>query len=279
MVSKHPNLIAELGCVHIGSIERAKHLCNMAIENGADVVKLQKRNPVESVPSSMANMPHPNPHFSYGKTYLEHRLNLELNIDDHAIIKDICLQNNVKYACSVWDITSAKEVIDLCPYFIKIPSACNINFNLIDYVLKNYNNEIHISLGMINREQKENIYNRYGVFPNIVFYHCTSEYPCKFENLYLKEIDLIYKRFGCVGFSNHGYGIAADIAAIALGCSYIERHFIDDRTFRHTDAAASLEPSGLNRLKRDIVNVYKALNYKGDDLTEIEKVEAKKLRA
>ena len=278
MAGKNPILIAEIGCSHAGSLERAFYLSDLACSNGADVIKFQKRNPEESVPDLLKQSPHPNPYFSYGSTYLEHRKNLELCINDHLELKNLCEKNGKKYACSVWDFTSAREVIDICPFFIKIPSACNLNNNLIEYVLNNYVGNVHISLGMVNYQQRESILSRYGQNKNVLFYHCTSEYPCKFENLYLKEIKYLYERFGDVGFSNHGYGIAADIAAIALGCSCIERHFIDDRTFRHTDAAASLEPNGFKTLKRDILNVSLALSYRSFDMTETEKLQSKKMR-
>ena len=88
----------------------------------------------------------------------------------------------------------------------------------------------------------------------------------------------IIKKCGRAGFSNHGYGIASDIAAIAMGATYIERHFIDDRTFRHTDAAASLEPSGMRNLKRDISNVSLAMRFRPEGCTSEELLQSKKLR-
>ena len=63
-----------------------------------------------------------------------------------------------------------------------------------------------------------------------------------------------------------------------LGAKYIERHFIDDRTIRHTDAAASLEPEGLKRLCRDLNNVYCAMNCSPELPDEQEVIERKKLR-
>lgn len=270
-------LIAEVGATHIGSLERAINLIKLASSNGADVVKFQKRDPVSSVPKEIADKPHPNPHFAYGKTYLEHRLALELSINDHIILKEECKKNNVDYSCSVWDLQSAEQIVSIDPLFIKIPSACNKHENLINFCLKNFSKQIHISLGMLNLDERSYITEKFND-DRVVFYHTTSEYPCPFDRLYLKEIQKIFNKCGKAGFSNHGYGIAADIAAIALGASFVERHFIDDRTFRHTDAAASLEPGGLRTLKRDIVNVSMALKYKTFECTEEENIQSFKLR-
>lgn len=277
MVARIVWLIAEIGACHGGSLDRALMLSNLAIQNGADVVKFQKRNPLISTPPHLANMPHPNPHFAYGNTYLEHRMKLELSIEDHLKIKKFIEKNNGKYSCSVWDIDSAKEILSIDPEFIKIPSACNMNDNLLEYCFSKAKCPIHISLGMTSLNERNSIIEKYQN-NNCVFYHTTSEYPCSFENLFLLEIKNLYNMDVCVGFSNHGYGIAADIAAIALGASFIERHFIDDRAFRHTDAAASLEPSGLRTLKRDIVNVCKAMSFRKYCCTEEEALQSNKLR-
>lgn len=81
-----------------------------------------------------------------------------------------------------------------------------------------------------------------------------------------------------IGFSGHHLGIAADMAALALGATYFERHFTLDRTWKGTDHAASLEPDGMRRLSRDLINVSKALTYKSEEILPIEAVQRKKLK-
>jgi N-acetylneuraminate synthase len=73
-------------------------------------------------------------------------------------------------------------------------------------------------------------------------------------------------------------GSAADIGALSLGARVFERHFTLDRTCNGTDHAASLEPDGMPRLTRDIKNVHKALQYKREELLEIEKAQRGKLK-
>lgn len=275
-----PIVIAEIGAVHIGKVDRAKELIRLATLAGANVVKFQKRNPYESTPELMRDKPHPNDIFSYGKTYLDHRIKLELNIDQHRELMDFCTTLGITYSTSVWDITSAKEVVQMNPKLIKVPSAQNHNTDLLNYLYKNYEGEIHISLGMTTKEERLKlrsfIYER-GLDRTVV-YHCTSAYPCPFDRLYLNEIKWLKDSFEHIGFSNHGYGIAADIAALTLGARYFERHFIDDRTFRHTDAAASLEADGLKKLCRDLKNVNNALSSKPIDLDQLEQEQRAKLR-
>ena len=276
-------VIAEIGCAHLGSMQRAKELITLAKTCGADYVKFQKRNPDECVPEALKNQPHPNARFAYGSTYLEHRKALELTFEEHVQLSNYAKSIGIKYTCSVWDVTSAREIVSINPDFIKIPSCCNHNNQIFDYLCTKYRGDIHISTGMTSHEDINRLLNR--IFMNdqkrFVLYHCTSIYPCPFEKLHLLDISQLseLKRYGLrIGFSNHGYGIAADIAGWVLGAEFIERHFVDDRTVRHTDAAASLEPEGLRRLCRDLKNVSRAMSNSSLEPDELEKIEQQKLR-
>lgn len=272
-------VVAEIGAVHVGNLDRAKELVRLAASAGADVAKFQKRNPHESVPEHLKHKPHPNQSFAYGPTYLEHRLALEFNADQHRELKEFCEATGIEYSTSVWDMTSAKEMAALRPRILKVPSACNNNYALIDWLLDNHDGDIHISLGMTTAKERDAFTNRYlPAQHRLVVYHCTSCYPCSFDKLYLSEISSLCSVWPRVGFSNHGYGIAADVAALALGATYFERHFVDDRSFPHTDARSSLEVPGLMKLCRDLSNVAKSLRSKPEGLDEDEAIQRAKLR-
>lgn len=280
---KPAKVVAELGATHIGDMDRAKYLIRLAAFAGADYVKLQKRNPIESVAKELQNKPHPNQMFSYGKTYLKHRQNLELTKDQHKELQEYCGLVSIGYSSSVWDVTSARDIISLNPDFIKVGSPTNMNFGVLGILRNEYEGDIHISLGMITPNEKQKIFDYlFDEHDNsrFVIYHCTSEYPCPFERLYLNEITELKETIPeevRIGFSDHGKGIAVDIAAYAFGAEWIERHFIDDRTFRHSDASASLEPDGLRRLCRDLKAVYTSLQWK-KEMSEEELTQRKKLR-
>ena len=117
---------------------------------------------------------------------------------------------------------------------------------------------------------------------DLIIYSCTSGYPVPPEDVCLLEILRLkeeYKdRVKAIGFSGHHNGIALDIGAYTLGAEYFERHFTLDRTWKGTDHAASLEPDGMRRLKRDLQNVGKALTYKSQEILPIEQVQRDKLK-
>jgi len=283
-MDRSPYIVAEIGGTHIGNLDRAKKLAKLARLSGAHALKTQKRNPVESVPKSLQAKPHPNELFSYGETYLEHRLKLELNIEEHGYLKKYCEEIGITYSTSVWDMTSTREVIELNPEFIKVPSAMNHNTKMLDALIKDYMGDIHVSLGMTTAEERKKLYKYFAKNPKrFVVYHCTSGYPVPFEQIYLKELKVLKEKLEPkgirVGFSNHGKGIAIEPAAYVLGATYFERHFIDDRTFLHTDAACSLEPQGLHKLCRDLKCIQRSLNYKGYGMDGIELTQRNKLRS
>lgn len=278
-------VVAEAGCNHMGRMDIAYQLIDAAILCKADVIKFQKRTPKELLTPEEYNAPHPVPANSYGKTYGEHREFLEFTQEQHSQLKRYCEENGIVYSTSVWDMTSAREITELNPELIKIPSAENTNFKMLKWLCENYKGEIHLSFGMTTREEEKSIiefFESEGRNKDLVIYSCTSGYPVAFEDICLLEITRLKKEYGNrvkeIGFSGHHLGIAVDIAALTLGAKWIERHFTLDRTFKGTDHAASLEPAGLAKLCRDVRNVTKALKYKENELLEVEEVQRKKLK-
>jgi sialic acid synthase len=282
-----PYLIAEIGCNHKGDMAIAKEMVDVAaLFCKVDAVKFQKRNSKELLSPEQYNAPHPNPANAYGETYGAHREALEFTLDQHRELKAHCEERGITYSTSVWDMTSAREIASLKPAFIKIPSATNLNTDILDYLCGEYGGEIQLSVGMTTHQEEEAIVDRFrehGRAKDLTLFSCTSGYPVAFEEICLLEITRLREKFGNsvkrLGFSGHHLGIAADIAALALGAEVFERHFTLDRTSKGTDHAASLEPDGMRKLSRDLRNVAKALSYKSEEILPVESVQRHKLKA
>ena len=285
MEYKRPIVVAEIGCNHMGNIDIAKDLIKISKDCGADYAKFQKRNNKELLPPSQYDSPHPHPENSYGKTYGEHREKLEFDLEIHKELKKYCESLNIGYSTSVWDMTSAREISSISPDYIKIPSAINNNLNVLEFLIKNFKGNIHVSSGMTYDKELQQIYSLFestNALSRLVIYSCTSGYPVPAKDVCLLEIDKLKKTFGGkiseYGFSGHHKGISLDIAAYTLGAVWIERHFTKDRTWKGTDHAASLEPQGLDKLVRDLINTNEALTFKNAEILEIEKVQRDKLK-
>ena len=281
-----PNIIAEIGCNHKGDLDIAKEIILLAKTSGADVAKFQKRNSKELLPKKQYNSPHPNPINSYGKTYGEHREFLEFSKDEHKKLMDYCDSINILYSTSVWDVTSAQEITMLNPKLIKVPSASNSHYEMLEVLRDEYKGDVHVSFGMTTEKEQEKLVNffeeKQQAQNRLIVYSCTSGYPVPFKDVCLLEILKIKEKFlnrvKDIGFSGHHLGIAVDIAAYTLGAKWIERHFTKDRTWKGTDHAASLEPAGLSKLTRDLRATYESFDYKDQEVLEIEKPQREKLK-
>ena len=283
---KPPQVIAEIGCNHKGDMEIAKELIKMAaIFCKAPVAKFQKRTPKELLSSDQYNAPHPNPMHAYGETYGAHREYLEFTVDQHRELKAYCEEYEVIYSSSVWDMSSAKEIASLEPALIKVPSAMNTHTPMLTFLCDSYGGQIHVSTGMSTTEENDalvELFVKKQRAKDLVLYSCTSGYPVPFEDVKLLDIVDMRERYGStvgdIGFSGHHLGIAVDVAAYALGATWIERHFTLDRTWKGTDHAASLEPDGLRRVVRDLKATYTAMGRKGGQLLDIEIPQREKLK-
>ncbi|PID23308.1 N-acetylneuraminate synthase family protein [Sporosarcina sp. P7] len=281
-----PKVIAEIGCNHKGDLEIAKKMISIAaLYCEVDVVKFQKRNNEELLSKEQYNAPHPNPQNSYGSTYGEHREFLEFTKEQHEELKSYCEEVGVTYSTSVWDLTSAKEISLLNPKLIKIPSAMNNHYEMLDWLCNNYEGEIHISTGMSKYEEIEELINFFESKKrnkDLVLYNCTSGYPVPFRDVRLLEvkrlIDTYQARVKSIGFSGHHLGIAVDIAAFTLGAQWVERHYTLNRNWKGTDHSASLEPDSLKDLVKSLGDVDLALCYKQEEILEIEKEQREKLK-
>ena len=260
MKFKKPIIIAEIGCNHKGDINIAKRMIEVAANCGAEYVKFQKRDNKYLLKGNY-DKPHPVQENSYGKTYGKHRDFLEFNMSDHYKLFKHCNKKKIKYSVSVWEKNSALDFINskIKLDYLKVPSACNQDYELLEVLAKKFKKKIHISLGMTSNQEIQKIisfFKKYKRLKDLILYSCTSDYPADSNNICLFEIQKLKKKYSnivnSIAFSGHHLGISLDIAAGTLGASFIERHFTLDRTWKGTDHAASLEPQGLEKLCRDI---------------------------
>jgi len=183
-----PKVMAEIGCNHMGNIEIAKELLTLAKQCGCEYGKFQKRCPKELLTPEQYSAPHPNPRNSYGDTYGAHREFLELSVEQHGELKKHCDEIGLGYSCSVWDLTSAKEISSLKPDLIKVGSPSNQHWELQTVLRDEYDGDVHISTGMTTKEEIEKIVSFWeagkGDAKNrLILYNCTSGYPVPFEDV------------------------------------------------------------------------------------------------
>jgi N-acetylneuraminate synthase len=241
-------VVAEIGINHNGDLDLAMRLIDVAVAAGCGAVKFQKRTVDVVYSAAELARPRENP---FGATNGDLKRALEFGEDHYRRIDAYCKEKRIAWFASPWDEASVDflEAFDVPCY--KIASASLTDDQLLRHV-RATKKPVILSTGMSTMAQIDHAVGVLGS-KDLVILHATSTYPANYDELNLKVIPVLAKRFGVpVGYSGHETGIASSVAAVVLGASMIERHLTLDRAMWGSDQAASLEPNGMLRLVRDI---------------------------
>ncbi|MGW9158060.1 N-acetylneuraminate synthase family protein [Microbacterium sp. NPDC055665] len=243
-------VIAEIGLNHNGDVDIAKKLIDVAARAGADAVKFQKRTPEISTPEHMRDVPRETP---WGvMSYLDYRRRVEFGRAEYVEIGDHATMLGLDWFASPWDVPSVDFLEDLNVVAHKVASASLTDTELL-IRLRETGKPVILSTGMSTIEQIDRALDTLGT-DRVVLMHATSTYPLEPEEANLRVIATLRDRYPGVpvGYSGHERGLQISLAAVAIGAVAVERHITLDRTMWGSDHAASLEPTGLEHLVRDI---------------------------
>lgn len=274
---RDPYLIAEIGINHNGDLQLAKKLIDAASGCRWDCAKFQKRVPEISVPEHQRNTPRETP---WGKmTYLEYKKRIEFGKKEYDYIDKYCKEKPVDWTASVWDLPSLRFLLNYDVPFIKIPSAKLTERELLVEASKS-GKPLVVSTGMSTIEEIDRaveILEKYA--SQYVLMHCNSVYPASQNELNIKCIQALQRRYKCpVGYSGHEYDLEPTVYAAVLGVRLIERHITLDHDMWGTDQASSLEVTAMDMLRKRIRNINTILGNGEKKVTEAEKQVRRHLR-
>jgi YrbI family 3-deoxy-D-manno-octulosonate 8-phosphate phosphatase len=250
-------IIAEIGINHNGSLEIAKQLIDEAVAAKATAVKFQKRTPEICVPKDQWEIMRDTP---WGRmSYIDYKRKTEFGIVEYATIDQYCKKVGIDWFVSTWDVDAVDFMEQFDTPLYKLASASLTDTQLIKKILLT-GKPLMLSTGMSTTKEIEDAVNLVWSFDRnypLSIAHSTSAYPCKPEELNLRMIQTLAAKFPGVpiGYSGHETGLATTVAAVAMGATFVERHFTLDRAMWGSDHAASVEPQGFQRLVRDIRDV------------------------
>lgn len=268
--------VAEIGINHNGSIDVAKKLIDVCSSAGMDFVKFQKRTPELCVPDAQKSVMRETPWGSM--TYLEYKNRIEFGKKEYDEIERHCWGKGIRWTASAWDSPSLQFLVERNVPFIKIPSACAVDIDLMDEA-KICGIPLVVSTGMCDDDMVNFIVDAYGGSIECLM-HCVSTYPSKASEQNLLAIPWMREQFPgmTIGFSNHFPGLTFIPAAIALGCAWVEFHVTLDRSMWGTDQAASIEPEGVFRLMKWIHSMEEAMGDGKKAILDAERPVMKRLR-
>ena len=244
-------VVAEAGINHDGEVDIALDLCRAAQAVGTDYVKFQKKTPRLCVPKSQWDVPKLAP---WGETlpYIAYKERMELSGDDYGSIAFLCRELGIGWTASVWDLPSLEFLLTYEPPFIKVPSACLTDMDLLRAIRRSGRPAV-LSTGMSTLSQVKAATAILGP-DRLILLHCRSTYPCPAKEMNLLAIRTLMDLFPVapVGLSNHYPGLWMALCAVAMGASMVEAHLTLDRARPGTDHAASWEPQGLGKFVQQV---------------------------
>ena len=245
----HPAyVIAEIGINHNGDVDLAKMLVDIAVSAGCNAVKFQKRTVEVVYSADELAKPRENP---FGPTNGDLKRGLEFGREQYDRIAAHCQEKGIVWFASCWDEAAVDFIDSYNPPCYKIASASLTDDDLLRHT-RSKGKPIMLSTGMSSHDEIHHAVQVLGK-TDLILLHSCSTYPAYYEELNLRVIPVLRQQYGIpVGYSGHETGIASSVAAVAIGACVIERHITTDRSLWGSDQAASLEPSGITRLVRDI---------------------------
>ena len=256
-------IIAEIGVNHNGSINLAKRLIDVASIAGVDAVKFQtfKAESLVTKNAQKAIYQRENPNVSGNQ--LDMLKKLELSFEMHKELITYCNNKKIIFLSSPFDHESIELLKNLGLEIFKIPSGEITNLPYLRHIGK-LNKKIILSTGMSNMDEIKNaldvLINSGTKKKNITVLHANTQYPTPMEDVNLKAMLTIGKKFNVkFGYSDHTLGIEVDMAAVAMGASCIEKHITLDCNMEGPDHKASLESEQLKNMVKAIRNIELAL--------------------
>ncbi len=263
-------IIAELSANHNHNFDIAVKTIEAAAKAGADAIKIQ------TYTADTITIDCDNDYFKIkqgtiwdGKTLYQLYKEAYTPWDWQPKLKEIAEKLGLVFFSSPFDFTAVDFLEEMQVPVFKIASFEITDIPLIEYVAQK-GKPIIISTGIATIEDIQLAIDTCLKAGNnqIALLKCTSSYPAPIEEANLITIKDLEKRFSVmVGLSDHTISNSTSIAAVALGATIIEKHFILDRSIGGPDASFSIEPNEFIELVKNIREVEKALGKVTYELT------------
>ncbi|SFC24412.1 pseudaminic acid synthase [Pseudoalteromonas denitrificans] len=262
-----PYIVAELSANHCGSLDTALKAIEIAKESGADAIKLQ----TYTADSMTINCDKSDFKIKGGlwHGYSLHELYEKAHtpLEWHQALFNKAKEVGITLFSTAFDESAVDFLVKLDTPAFKIASFELTDLSLIKYIAKTGKPMI-MSTGMANLSEIEEAVctAKKSGCEDIILLHCISSYPAPIDQSNLKTLNDLSKRFGLVvGLSDHSLSNNVSVAAVALGASFVEKHFILNKDNNSPDSDFSIEPEDLKNLCLSTKEAWQALgqiNYK-----------------
>jgi len=253
-----PLIIVELGINHNGKFSIAKEIINKAKEAGAEIVKHQTHLPEFEMSEEAKKIVPVHTKENIFKIISD----CSLSEKDEIKLKKYIENKKMIFISTPFSREASNRLNKMSVPAFKIGSGeCN-NYPLIEHICK-FKKPIILSTGMNDIPQIKKAV-RIIEKNNIPYalMHTTNLYPTPYNLIRLNALNQLKKVFpnAVLGLSDHTGDNYTSYAAIAMGASIIEKHFIDNRNKRKgPDISASIDYKQLKELIDGCNKIYKSI--------------------
>ena len=258
-----PFIIAELSGNHSQSLDTALAMIDAAAKAGAHAIKLQ------TYTADTMTIP-----CDHGEFYIDNEDSLWHGYTLHQLYQkamtpwewhqqlfERAKQHGLLAFSTPFDQSSLDFLEGLNPPCYKIASFENTDHPLLKAVAKT-GKPVILSTGMASLAElaeSVEVLRTHGC-EDLILLKCTSHYPAEPKEANLNTLPHMASLFNCpVGLSDHTSGVGVAVAAVALGASVIEKHFVLSRDDGGIDSAFSLEPAELAQLVTETTRAWQAM--------------------
>lgn len=267
-----PYFISEVAQAHDGSMLMAHSMIESSKKAGFDAVKFQAHF-AEHESSREEKFRIQLPYLA-DKSRYEYWKRMEFDYHQLCELYSHSKDLDLDHICSPFS-EYAVDVLEKAGVDVyKIGSGEFYNLQLIELVLKT-NKKVFISTGMSSWDEinKMNSYLKEFYpreYSNVIFFHCTTSYPCPIEKIGIKNISKL-KASICadkVGFSDHSGNSSTILAGYFAGANFFEFHTIFSKDIIGFDSSSSITFNEAGKLIQEIKYI-ELLNSISDDKDKI----------
>lgn len=275
-------IIAELSANHNHDFDLAKRTIKAMAESGADAVKVQTYTP-DSLVMDCDNEyfgPIPTGLWKGIKRYDLYKEGA-MPYEWQPLLKEYAESLGMIFFSTPFDLEGVDFLEEMNIPLYKVASFEINDIPLIKKIAQQHKPVI-MSTGVAGLEDIELAIEtcRKEGCTDITLLKCTSEYPAPYEHVNLMTIPDMKQRFGVkVGLSDHTMGSVVPVAAVALGATVVEKHFILSRLQGGPDSSFSMEPEEFKTMVEEIRIVEKSLGCVTYDLDDVKKGKRRALYA
>ncbi len=243
--------IAEIGANFDGDLQRAKDLCLLAKQSGADCAKFQSFKSEKLVSDKgFEKMDIKGVHGTWDKSIGDTFKDVEFPRNWHKEVKKYCDSIEIHFSTSPYDFEAVELCVELDLPFIKIGSGDITFLEIIEKIAKTQK-PIFLATGdasMAEIDEAIRVIQSTGN-QNLVLMQCITNYPSMIESANINVLKTYESAFNLLtGYSDHSPGDLVILGAVSLGATVVEKHFTDNKSLNGPDHPHSMTPGEFKQM-------------------------------